>query len=899
MASQLHFEEKPPLRQRGSNAVKWALGYNNTEANRLGIPMVSSRDWLRGIFGHPGSKTADYFDSLFPFPKWIGSYNSQWFIGDLIAGITVALVVVPQSMSYAKLAGLKPEFGLYSSFVGVMIYAIFATSKDVTIGPVAVMSLQTFNVIHHVMRQTNEWSAEVIASALAFLCGVICLAIGLLRLGFIIEFIPAPAVAGFMTGSAIQIAAGQVPKLLGLNSVNTNGNAAYQVIIDTLKALPKTNINAAFGLPALVFLYWIKWFCGWLPARYPRTARTMFFVSVLRNAFVIIVFTAASRIWLGNYSDPKKYPISVLLTVPRGFKHIGQPVLNTKLLSDLAPQLPVSVVILLLEHIAIAKSFGRLNNYKINPNQELVAIGVTNLIGPCFGAYAATGSFSRTAIKSKSGVRTPLAGWFTGILVLIAIYALSGTFYWIPNAVLSAVIIHAVTDLVVPFSVSYKFWQISPFELFIFLGAVFATVFSNTENGVYVSVAASLVLLLIRIARPRGRWLGLVRIHHGNSTGPSESTITLSHRDVFVPLENKDGMRDPSIHVEPPPPGVLIYRFEEAFTYPNASAIADLLIEKVKKETRPGKPASDKLGDRPWNDPGPPNPHLVKAARALTCRGRKAANNKGLLDGSLVDRRPTLRALIFDFSSVAHVDTTSVQTLVDVRTAVERYADAKVEFHFANILSPWIRRGLLAGGFGIGFPSKRITEIAPVVSQPQNITLSASELQAREKAEAERRAKAIERMSHKSNNDGPAYPFSGRPRKPMTELEAGLAGDGAAASRSRVDLHEDIDETDPDRITRKVKIGDALYDVHTLDQDEPNKASSSNTPSRDSMEKSLEEGHQQEHAGDRPPSSISIPVIWNNDLTPFFHLDLSAALAAASEGLGEDSQLSSRIDQNN
>lgn len=882
--------DKPTLRQRGSNAFKYMIGYNDNEVRRLGVPVVSSRDWLANIFGHPGSKAAEYLDSLFPFRKWIGSYNTTWLLGDIIAGITVALVVVPQSMSYAKLAGLAPEFGLYSSFVGVMIYAFFATSKDVTIGPVAVMSLQVFHVIQHVQAHSKEWPAYVIASALAFLCGVITLGIGLLRLGFIIEFIPAPAVAGFMTGSAIQIAAGQVPKLLGLANVQTNTNPAYRVIIDTLKSLHLTNINAAFGLPALFFLYFVKWFTTWLPKRYPRTARTMFFVSVLRNAFVIILFTVASRVWLGHsYPHPTKkhpYPISILQTVPRGFKHMGQPELSTKLFSDLAPKLPVSVVVLLLEHIAIAKSFGRLNNYKINPNQELLAIGVTNLVGPCFGAYPATGSFSRTAIKSKSGVRTPLAGWFTGLLVLIAIYALTGTFFWIPNAVLSAVIIHAVTDLVVPFPVSYKFWLINPFELLIFLGGVFGTIFSGTETGVYTTVAASLALLLFRIAQSKGRWLGLVRVHHG-TTNPNESTITLSHRDVFVPLEDKDGMRDPSIHVEAPPPGVLIYRFEEAFTYPNASAIADLIIEKVNEVTRPGKPANAiKPGDRPWNNPGPPNPALVKFARAITCRGRKQAlEDTDVPDG--VDRRPLLRALIFDFSSVSNIDTTSVQTLVDVRTAVERYADAKVEFHFASILSPWIRRGLLAGGFGLGFPSKRITEIAPVVSQPLNSTLSAAEVQRREENEKRRRAKAVERMSHKSANDGPAYPFSGRPNKQLTELEAGLAGDGAAASRSRVDLHE-IDENDPDLIVSrpKVTIGERLYDVQTLDHD------STSTPSSDTVEKDDIEASGARRGSD-PHSSISVPIIWGNDLTPFFHLDLSAALASATEGLGEDSQLDS------
>ncbi|PWN51657.1 sulfate permease [Violaceomyces palustris] len=815
-----------------TNAWKWLIGYNDTEANRIGVPIVSSKDWLADIFSHPGAKAADYLDSLFPFRAWIPSYNLQWAIGDLIAGVTVALVLVPQSMSYATLAGLKPEFGLYSSFVGVMIYALFATSKDVTIGPVAVMSLQTHNVIVAVMAKTNAWSAEVIATALAFISGVICLGIGIIRIGWIIEFIPTPAVSGFMTGSAISIAAGQVPKLMGLKTVVTNSNPTYKVIINSFKALPQTDLNAAFGLTALAFLYIARSFCRWLPTRYPRLAKTAFFMSVLRNAFVIIVLTIASRIWVGQYKDPKKYPISILKTVPRGFKHMGQPNVSPQLLSDMASQLPVSVIVLLLEHIAIAKSFGRLNNYKINPNQELIAIGVTNLVGPCFGAYAATGSFSRTAIKSKSGVRTPLAGWVTGILVLISIYALTGTFYWIPNAALSAVIIHAVGDLIAPPALLYKFWLVSPFELVIWLAAVLTTVFSTIENGVYVSVAASLALLLIRIARPRGRWLGTVRVHHG-TTSPTDSSITIAHRDVFVPLDDKDGLRDPSIRVDAPPPGILIYRFEEAFTYPNASHLADLIIDKAKEETRPGKSANfAKLGDRPWHDPGAPNPALIKAWNVLTCR--RGRNVKDELEEEFQkDPRPLLKAIIFDFSSVSNVDTTSIQTLVDVRTSVERYADAKVEFHFANILSPWIRRALLAGGFGTGNASRHITEIAPVVSQKEVIS---------EEEQAKRDAK----------------------------LRKARQDQGAA-------LEEGLTAQDPDRILSGSEV--TGYPIQTLDKKESGSnadGSSGSSSGRNSLDKAGVAGFE------RRDSQISVPIIWGNDLTPFFHLDLSAALAAAT-----------------
>ena len=296
----------------------------------------------------------------------------------MIAGITVGLVLVPQSMSYAKLAGLAPEYGLYSSFVGVFVYCFFATSKDVSIGPVAVMSLEVGRIVHDVQAShPGKWEAHVIATAVAFICGFIVLGIGLLRIGRIVEFIPVPAVAGFMTGSAISIAAGQVPSLLGISKRFDTREATYKVIINTLKNLKFSTLDAAMGVPALAILFLFKWSCTAVEKRYPRYKRAAFFTSVTRNALVIILFTIiAWRITINQ--DPKKYTISILKTVPPGFQHVGQPYISGELISAMGSKLPVATIILLLEHIAISKSFGRLNNYKINPNQELIAIGVTN-----------------------------------------------------------------------------------------------------------------------------------------------------------------------------------------------------------------------------------------------------------------------------------------------------------------------------------------------------------------------------------------------------------------------------------------------------------------------------------------------------------------------------------------
>ncbi|KAG6889735.1 hypothetical protein C0995_015033 [Termitomyces sp. Mi166 len=599
-----------------------------------------------------------------------------WLTGDVIAGLTVGIVVVPQGMSYATL---------------------FATSKDVSIGPVAVMSLTVSQVIKHVQNaHPNEWSGPTIASTLALITGFIVLAIGLLRIGWLVEFIPLPAVSGFMTGSAINIAAGQVPGLMGITGFDTRA-ATYQVIINTLKGLPRTRLDAAWGLTGLVALYSIRMVCDFLSRRYPP--RWFFFISVMRNAFVILVLTIAAWLYTRHRrSASGKYPIKILQTVPAGFKHIGRPSVEHKLLTAIAPELPVATIILLLEHIAISKSFGRLNGYKINPNQELIAIGVTNTVGSCFGAYPATGSFSRSALKSKSGVRTPAAGIITAVVVIVALYGLTPAFYWIPNAGLSAVIIHAVADLVASPSQVYSFWRVSPLEFLIWVAAVLITVFSSIENGIYTSICVSLALLLIRLAHPRGSLMGRVKIM---TNSPDSKDIET--REVFVPYSKKNV--NPHLQIEPPLPGVIVYRFEESYLYPNCSLVNDALVDYVRENLRRGKDMSNvSASDRPWNDPGP-------------------RRDIGASEQEQNLQKPDLHAIVLDFSQVSHIDTTAVQSLIDTRSTVERWADHPVEFHFATVLSPWVRRALIAGGFGLGISSSTIPlDLASVVPYGESTT---------------------------------------------------------------------------------------------------------------------------------------------------------------------------------
>ena len=242
-------------------------------------------------------------------------------------------------------------------------------------------------------------------------------------------------------------------------------------------------------------------------------------------------------------------------------------------------------------------AFGRVNGYRINPNQELIAIGVTNIIGSIFGAFPATGSFSRTALKSQCGVRTPAAGIFTAIVVVVALYGLTPAFFWIPNAGLAAIIIHAIADLIASPSQVYSYWRTSPLEFLIWAAAVLVTVFSTVGYGIYTSISASAFLLLVRLAHPRHHFLGKISIHSESQDGDEPSS-----REIFVPLTN-NGVLNPNIRVSPPAPGVIIYRLEESLLYPNSSRANTALVEHVKTNTRRGGDHSSvKPSDRPWHD---------------------------------------------------------------------------------------------------------------------------------------------------------------------------------------------------------------------------------------------------------------------------------------------------------
>ncbi|KAF2010809.1 sulfate permease-like protein [Aaosphaeria arxii CBS 175.79] len=710
----------------------------------------SVREWLRDqVPTRAGA--ARYARNLFPSVGWTRRYNVHWMLGDAIAGLTVGLVVVPQAMAYALLARLTPEYGLYTSFTGAALYWVFGTSKDIVIGTTAVGSLLVGGVISKVeAEKPGVYHPQEVAHALSFLAGAIILVLGLLRLGWVIEFIPYVPISAFVTSASITIMSTQIPVVLGISGINTR-EAPYRVLINTFKSLPKAKLDAAIGLTSIALLFIIRDACAKMEIRQPSKKRVWAMLNSLRLTFTILLYTFIS--WLVHRSLPEGHSrFRIVGKIEPGFKHASVPKMDPELFGLVAAELPAIVIILIVEHIAIAKSFGRIFGYTVIPSQEMVAQGVANILSPFVGGYVCTGSFGASAVLSKAGVRTPLAGLFSAMILILALYALTSVFYYIPMAALAGLIIHATCNLITPPQSLYKYWKLSPLELLIWVVGVILALFSSLETSIYTTIVLSFVLLLVRLARTPGSSQGRVRV---SRTGPSpfggediaarscspssENKRDDDHgRDVYVPLAGKSSM-NPKIKIEPPHPGVFIYRFHENFNYINVAQHMEHITSYIYAHTRrthadDGVPLKDRL----WNDA----PSSSKDTEAMKSR-------------------PLLRSVVLDFSAVNIIDITNIQGLIDLRNTLDRYAAPSiVEWHFAGIQNQWTRRALAFAGFGYPGSPEAIGNWKPVYTVATSLAGATQE-------DRKRRASLVGKMQEldEERRSGGARPLQGEGKK--------------------------------------------------------------------------------------------------------------------------------------
>lgn len=632
-----------------------------------------------------------YVVDLFPSASWMRRYNFRWLAGDLIAGITIGLVVVPQALAYASLAQLPPAYGLYTSFTGAALYWLFGTSKDIVIGATAVGSLLVGQVVSSVQQASpDKYKPEETARALSLMTGAVLLGFGLLRLGWIVEFIPHIPISAFVTASSITIMSTQLPVVLGIRDIDTR-QPPYQVLLSTTRRLGHTKLDAAIGISAIVLLSVVQRFCGAMEKRMPRQRRAWSYASSLRLTFTMLLFTLVSYLVHRNTPlDEAKFRI--VGPIDRGFVRAAVPMPELELMRGILPQLPTVAVILIVQHIATAKSMGRLYSYSIDSSQETVALGAANLLSPFVGGFVCTGSFGASAVLSKAGARSPLAGLFSAAVLVLVLYALTTVFYYIPDAALAGLIIHAVCNLVMSPKKLYEYWQLSPPELMIWVISVVLAIFTSLQTSIYVGIGLSSALLLVRMARTDGDFLG--RVHVQRVTASDGERVSedrsSSSRDMFLPLDGTDGT-NPAIKTESPHPGVFVYRLNDGFNYTNQAHHIDTLSRNIVARTRPGllEEHVARDSDRLWNDAGPTTATKTIMAKAL----------------------PPLRAVVLDFAAVNHVDVTSVQGLMDLRSSLDRHAapDA-VSWHLANVRNRWTRRALAAAGFGRRSRASRVSE---------------------------------------------------------------------------------------------------------------------------------------------------------------------------------------------
>ena len=436
-----------------------------------------------------------------PILTWGRRYDRATLLGDGVAALIVTIMLIPQSLAYALLAGLPPEVGLYASVAPLLLYAVFGSSRVLAVGPVAVASLMTAAAIGEFATSGTPayWAAAI---TLAFLSGAMLLAMGLLRLGFLANFLSHPVISGFISASGLLIAASQLKTLLG---VKAGGHNLVEMLVSLAGQLGNIHgLTFIVGSAAAGFLFWVRKGLKPLLVRAGLGPRTADMVAKAGPVLAIVVTTTAS--WaLGWQAAGMK----IVGTIPQGLPPLSLPEWNPQLWKDLAmPALLISVVGF-VESVSVGQTLAAKRRQRIEPDQELVALGAANLSSAFTGGYPVTGGFARSVVNFDAGAQTPAAGVFTAGGILLASLLLTPALYHLPQATLSATIVVAVLSLV-DFGVLRRTWAYSKADFTAVAATLLATLSAGVETGLVVGVGVSLALYLFRTSRPHIATVGLV-----------------------------------------------------------------------------------------------------------------------------------------------------------------------------------------------------------------------------------------------------------------------------------------------------------------------------------------------------------------------------------------------------
>jgi sulfate permease, SulP family len=441
--------------------------------------------------------------SYLPFLGWMRHYRRQDLAGDLIAGLVVTVMLVPQSMAYALLVGLPPQMGLYASIAPLVIYGLLGTSRTLSVGPAAIVALLVASGVGQLVSESSD-QYLVLVLLLTFMVGCLQLLLGLARLGFLVNFLSHPVITGFTSAAALVIIFSQLQHLLGIKP--PEGDAPYHSLLNVLQQITKVNlITLALGFGSMAILLYskvaLRRHLGRLPVPLPLLE------AIPRGGPLVVIVVGTLLVWgLGLHQQAS---VSVIGQVPAGLPSLTVPALDWGSLRALLPTALAISLIGFIESVAVAKALAILRRQKVEPNQELVALGAANLGAAFSSGFPVAGGLSRSIVNFAAGANTGLASIITALLIVLTVLLLVPLFFFLPQVALAAITVVGVVELI-DLSTFKQVWRYSKADagaLLITFGGVLGV---SVEVGILAGVVTSLALYLWRTSRPQIAIVGRV-----------------------------------------------------------------------------------------------------------------------------------------------------------------------------------------------------------------------------------------------------------------------------------------------------------------------------------------------------------------------------------------------------
>ena len=468
-----------------------------------------------------------------PFLDWLTNYDRTWFKKDLMAGLTVGVMLIPQGMAYAMIAGLPPIYGLYASTIPLIVYALLGTSRQLAVGPVAMVSLLTAAGVG-LIAETGTDNYIILAITLAFFVGLIQFLLGIFRLGFLVNFLSHPVISGFTSAAALIIGLSQLKHLLGVDIPRSHH--VHEILLHAIEKIGAINwVTFLIGLGGIGLILFLKRISKSLPG----------------PLFAVVLSILA--VWGFNLVD---LGVKIVGEVPKGLPTFGFPQINLETLQLLGPTALAIALVSFMESIAVAKAIqSKHKNYKVIPNQELIALGATNIIGSFFKSYTTTGGFSRTAVNDQAGAQSGVASVISAFLIILTLLFLTPLFYFLPKAILASIIMVAVFGLI-NIREAIHLFKTDRGDFWMLIVTFIGTLALGIEQGILIGVILSLALIIYKTSIPHIAILGKIpgKPHFKNI-------------DRFNELEVR--------------PDILIFRFDARLYFANVEYFNDAIEQYI------------------------------------------------------------------------------------------------------------------------------------------------------------------------------------------------------------------------------------------------------------------------------------------------------------------------------